>query len=68
MRKLGFAPDMRVHHANAPEHFANAPEHFATLVGDLPAARPRRPVNDESTPGAGKRAEADEVGGRGSAA
>ena len=29
MRKLGFAPGMRVHYANAPEHFAD-------LVGELP--------------------------------
>ncbi len=29
VRKLGFAPGMRVHYANAPEHFAD-------LVGELP--------------------------------
>ena len=29
VRKLGFAPDMRVHYANAPEHVAD-------LVGELP--------------------------------
>ena len=29
VRKLGFAPGMRV-------HYANAPEHFDTLVGGLP--------------------------------
>jgi hypothetical protein len=29
VRKLGFAPGMRV-------HFAHAPDHFAELVGDLP--------------------------------
>ncbi len=29
VRKLGFAPGMRVHYANAPEHFAD-------LVADLP--------------------------------